>query len=327
MATVVLIPAYEPDGKLVSLAEELHDHYFDVLIVNDGSGSEYDSVFKKCRAFATVTGYPENRGKGGALKFGMSYIRENMPDARGFITADADGQHSVHDICRVRDEMIAGRDFVLSVRKLRRDAPLKSRIGNGITKFLLTIANAHYLPDNQSGLRGFSRDHLDWMLNVPGEKYDFELNVIMLAEKQALPITRLPIEAIYFDNNSGSHFRPLSDTLKLYRIYLKTNFFLLLSWIINAAIVSVATGVWGYRYFQFVLAACWVIYALLNFVAERYIMFRNIKYTPGARRLIISIFKFTVYGMFCWGTSFTFIPFAFIYADNFTRLATNSAIR
>lgn len=313
MATVALIPAYEPDEKLVKLAAELQGHYFDVLIINDGSGPEYDDIFERCREYATVEGYSENRGKGAALKYGMNVIRNSYPDTKHFITADADGQHSIHDICKVRDELIAEKDFVLSVRRLRRDAPLKSRIGNGITKFLLTIANAHYLPDNQSGLRGFSTRHLDWMLEVPGDKYDYELNVIMLAEKQAIKITRLPIEAIYFDNNSGSHFKPVADTLKLYKIYAKTNVFLIIAWLINIALVTASTIVWGYSYFQYVIIATWAVYALLCFVVERYTIFRHIHYTPGARRLIISIFKFTVYGLFCWGTSFSFIPFIVAY--------------
>ena len=96
----IVIPSYEPDGRLISLLEDLDSKGMGpVIIVNDGSSEEYDPIFKQAEALITKRGgkfiaYRPNRGKGRALKTAFSYIAENMPDALGCVTADSDGQHT-----------------------------------------------------------------------------------------------------------------------------------------------------------------------------------------------------------------------------------------
>ncbi|MGI6071802.1 MAG: glycosyltransferase family 2 protein [Lachnospiraceae bacterium] len=320
MSTVVLIPAYNPDRKLITLVEELKSRYFDIVIVNDGSSQESAPVFEECGNSAVVTGYDENVGKGNALKHGMEYIQENFPGASAFITADADGQHSVEDICRIRDALIDGEDFVVSVRNLRKGVPILSRIGNSLSRFMFAVANARFLPDNQSGLRGFSTAHIDWMLKVRGLRYDYELNIILIAEKQGIRISNLPIETIYFDNNSASHFRPFQDTIRIYMTYFRTNIFVVISIIIEMLLVVLAMILMRLNgvilrpsIAMLTIMVNWVIHTVCCQVIERYIMFRWIKYTPGTRRLVISIFKYFICMMFCWGCLAVKVPFILAY--------------
>jgi hypothetical protein len=48
---IALVPSYRPDGRLVSTAKELLSAGFGkVVIVNDGSGSEYEEIFEAARA-------------------------------------------------------------------------------------------------------------------------------------------------------------------------------------------------------------------------------------------------------------------------------------
>lgn len=310
MAVIALIPAYDPDVKLIELVDQLKENAFDIVIVNDGSGPEYAGIFDKCREKATVIGYEENSGKGYALKFGMTYILLNCPGSEGFVTADADGQHSVKDICRVRDEIKAGAEFVITVRNLHRKAPFLSRIGNGLSRFMFAIANARYLPDNQSGLRGFASRHIEWMLKVSGFKYDYELNVLLVAEKQGIKLTKVPIETIYFDNNSGSHFKPVKDTLRIYKTYFQTNIFVLISCAIELILVILATIFLGYNYFVFVIMICFGIHYLLCMVVERFTLFRWVRYRPGFRRLVIAIIKYSVNTLFCFAAQYIKMPFA-----------------
>ena len=313
MAITALIPAYDPDIKLVELVDRLKERAFDIVIVNDGSAPEYAGIFDKCKEKAVVIGYETNSGKGYALKYGMTYILQNCPECTGFITADADGQHSVADICRIRSELEGGAEFVISVRNLHRKAPINSRIGNGLSRFMFAIANARYLPDNQSGLRGFASKHIEWMLKVSGFKYDYELNILLVAEKQGIKLTRIPIETIYFDNNSGTHFRPIQDTLQIYRTYFRTNFFVVLSSFLELVMVILATIFWNYRYFEFVIMVCFGMHYMLCMVLERFTIFRGINYRAGFRRLVISIVKYTVNTLFCFAGQFAHIPFAVMY--------------
>lgn len=298
MSTAVIIPALDPDEKLKILVEELKAQSFDILVVDDGSSEEYRPFFEDLDA--VVISNPVNMGKGAALKNGMRQLPEIFPNARYFITADADGQHSVPDICRIRDQLEAGNDFVLSVRRLSRKSPLKSQIGNALSRFFFALANNHYLPDNQSGLRGFAMKHREWMLEVSGDKYDYEMNVLLIAEKQGIRTTRVPIETIYFDNNSNSHFQAVRDTIRIYRQFFKTQIFAVISIVINLLLVLFHSIYFGYQYFVVTITVCWGIYALLCFVVERYTIFRKIRYTPGVRRLIFSIFRYAIYTLLCF---------------------------
>ena len=77
----VLIPAYEPDEELIRLAKELNEAGFAMVVVDDGSGPAYGKIFDEIKPYAHILTHEENRGKGAALKTGMVYIRDHMPQA------------------------------------------------------------------------------------------------------------------------------------------------------------------------------------------------------------------------------------------------------
>ena len=242
--TLILIPAYEPDALLLQVLEQLQQEGLPCLVVDDGSGPAYAEVFEKAGALAVVAGYPENRGKGGALKYGMEYIRKQMPQYRFFITADADGQHAVADILRVRELLRAKGGMVLGSRGFHGKVPLRSIMGNGLSRFNYAVAGTYYLRDNQTGLRGFETKDIPWLCSIPGTHYDYELNALMYAAKRSFPIHELEIQTIYIEGNSRSHFRSVVDTLRLHRKIFRASipsllalglrilcFFLLLRWL------------------------------------------------------------------------------------------------
>lgn len=214
---VVIIPAYEPDEALVALTEELAADGFTLVVVDDGSGERYAPVFDAVRERAHIVTLPHNSGKGAALKSGMRYVRDHLPDCDCFITCDADGQHRPADVVRVRERLHRGDNFVLTVRERKGKIPFRSRFGNDLSRIVYALLTNRYLSDNQSGLRGFSRRHLDWMVEVERDNYDYEMNVLYYAAKMGLRITTLPIDAIYIENNASSHFSPVRDTLRIYR--------------------------------------------------------------------------------------------------------------
>ena len=160
MREIVLIPAYRPDECLCELVERLSAEGFSILVVDDGSGEAYRPVFEQVKAYARVLTAEKNGGKGSALKKGMAVLKDHFPEMEYFITADADGQHRVEDILRVRQELKNGASFVLTMRKLHRNIPLRSKIGNDMSRFIYTLLSGHFLRDNQSGLRGFTAEHI-----------------------------------------------------------------------------------------------------------------------------------------------------------------------
>ena len=93
---IVVIPAYEPDSRLINLVKKI-DKSIDVVIVDDGSGNDYKEIFKEAKLYGKVISYDINHGKGYALKEAFKYIREQYIDNYIVVCMDCDGQHSVND--------------------------------------------------------------------------------------------------------------------------------------------------------------------------------------------------------------------------------------
>ena len=209
----VLIPAYQPDAALAARVKELRARFAHVVVVDDGS-TEGAEAFASVRPNVdALLVHDRNRGKGAALRTGFAWIRENLPDAKGVVTADADGQHRVDDICRVAAEVPAWQGgLVLGVRRLVGHVPLRSRFGNSWARFFFWLLTGLAVSDTQTGLRGVPRDLLGRMLEIGGDRYEYEMRMLVDARKHARRPLQIPIETVYMDGNKSSHFRPLRDS-------------------------------------------------------------------------------------------------------------------
>ena len=215
---VVLIPSYEPDDLLVNTVNELLENDFPILLVNDGSGPEYDRVFNQVKDRVKYLAFEKNKGKGAAMKYGYSKLLELYPEAKYVITADGDGQHALKDIIRVYDKLEESNQIVLGVRSFGRDVPFRSRFGNDFSKTTRSLLTKTYIQDDQCGLRGFPVRYLLSLLKIKGNRYDYEMNQIVYIQMMQVPMYTLPIETIYLDSNSRSHFSPFKDTFKIQTI-------------------------------------------------------------------------------------------------------------
>lgn len=219
--TVILIPAYKPDEKMIETLQKLYEYEYTLMVVDDGSGADFDDVFIEAAKYARVIRYAVNRGKGGALKQGMRCMKKCFPDAKYFVTADADGQHKPDDIQNVCDYLYEFGGFVIGSREFVGDVPLRSRFGNSITRGVYRLVSGVAIHDTQTGLRGFECSMIDWLLQIPGTRYEYEMNVLMTAARDDIEIGEVFIETVYENNNEGSHFRPIQDSMKIYREILK----------------------------------------------------------------------------------------------------------
>ena len=221
--TYILIPAYKPDQLMIDLLVNLKKENFDVVVVNDGSGPEFDSVFAEAKKYALVLTQNPNRGKGAALRFGFSYINLNPESHNYVITCDADGQHSIKDIIRINDKLHETNNVVFGCRKFDKSVPKRSRNGNFMSRLCRTMVTKDYVSDDQCGLRGFPINMLFNLVSLQGDHYEYEMNVICTLQIKKLKIEELPIETIYLDGNKSSHFKPNLDTFRIQRtIWLNT---------------------------------------------------------------------------------------------------------
>ncbi|NLD82650.1 MAG: glycosyltransferase [Clostridiales bacterium] len=229
----VLIPSLSPDDRLPAYVNELHEAGFAlVLVVDDGSAPEYQPIFSRIDAWegCHVLHHDVNHGKGQALRTGYAYIRDHT-DLAGILTADSDGQHTVPDTLRLakelgqRDELLLGsRDF----SRKNKNVPPKSRFGNRMTSFVFKLLYGHWLPDTQTGLRAFDRKLLDFMLSVKGDRFEYEMNVLIQCAGAKVPMRAITIETIYMEENKGTHFHPIRDSWRIYKLLLG-NFFRFMS--------------------------------------------------------------------------------------------------
>lgn len=223
MDVSVILPSFNPTEKLIKAVEALTKSGFDdIIIINDGSYST--EIFDRVSSMpnTTVISHPENMGKGQALKTGFEYFLENRPHKIGVVTTDDDMQHKAEDIASCCKEMENTGLAVFGARSFKSgDIPPKSRIGNNITSFTFRFFCGIKITDTQTGLRAIPKNYLPLLTKVGGARFEYETNMLLAMKEGGLRFKELPIETIYSDNNSGTHFRPVRDSIKIYTVILK----------------------------------------------------------------------------------------------------------
>ncbi len=221
----VLIPAWQPEPKLVALVTELSDRGFGVIaVLDDGSREECRRIFADAAAIqrVEVLRHAVNLGKGRALKTGFNYLLEKHPGILGVVTADADGQHTPEDIERVALALLESAPRpVLGSRRFASDVPLRSRAGNILTREIFGFLTGTRLTDTQTGLRGLPRTLLPQLLPLEGERYEYEMTMLAHLCRSGLTPIEVPIATIYLENNRGSHFNPVWDSMRIYFVLLR----------------------------------------------------------------------------------------------------------
>lgn len=225
MNVPVIIPTFDPSEKIFEVINGLTDAGFDrIVVIDDGSRAECSGIFDRLEAKpeCTVLHHGVNRGKGRGLKTGFAYVLEHFPDCDGVVTTDDDGQHSPADIRRCAVEMSATGMAVLGARELNgENVPPKSRIGNSITRFVFRALCGIRITDTQTGLRALPVGYLPALVSLSGERFEYETNMLLEMKRLGLKFKELTIETIYTDNNSGTHFHPLRDSIKIYAVIIR----------------------------------------------------------------------------------------------------------
>ena len=226
MKFTIIIPSLNPNEKLIKLVNELIDFGFnDIIVVNDGSSSEYDKIFNNLPSSVLVLKHEVNKGKGASLK---TAIKEVKTDA--FITVDADGQHRVKDVIKVKNAL-KKYDIVLGVRDFDLDnVPKRNKIGNKISALTFKLKTGINLNDTQTGLRGINTKYKDLCLSTKGNRYEYEMNFLYNLAKNKIKINTVPINTIY-DEDNESHFNVIRDSLLIHK------------WIIGILIVVIILSI------------------------------------------------------------------------------------
>ncbi len=213
ISCTIIIPSLNPSDKLLSLVNDLIKNNFkDIIVVNDGSDSEYQDIFDKLPKSVKLINNDVNLGKGASIKKAVSSIKNS--DA--FITMDCDGQHLVKDVVKIREEL-NNHDIVLGVRNFKlKCVPLRSKIGNKISAFVFRIKTGIILNDTQTGLRGISFKYKDLVLSTKGDRYEYEMNFLYNLAKNNIKINTIQISTVYGENYT-SHFNVIRDSILIHK--------------------------------------------------------------------------------------------------------------
>ena len=301
---IVLIPALDPDTRLIEYCSLLKEAGIEtVILVDDGSDSEYAGIFLELDSECMVLRHGRNMGKGRALKDAFSLICSGtLPDtvsyegdrsieewisdiskAKCVVTADSDGQHTVEDVLKVGRQAYMDEDaLVLGARDFDSDnVPFKSRKGNKLTRELFSLLHGLKLTDTQTGLRGIPVKLLPEYMDGKGERFEYELDMLVITAREHIPVTEIPIETIYENDNSGTHFRAVRDSISVYKILFATFFKYLL-----ASLTSFVLDILIFRLFLTILGglseevkislstvSARIVSSIYNFFMNKYVVF------------------------------------------------------
>lgn len=217
----VIIPSLDPTEDLVSYVQQLVSRGIArIIVINDGSKEECTPIFNELSTIdqVDVLIHPHNMGKGRALKTAFTHYLRQDDQLIGVITADSDGQHSVDDVCKLADELVTrNQELILGVRNFKEaNVPSRSLFGNRVTCFAFRLLFNRELQDTQTGLRAIPNSLLRNMVTLKGDKYEYEINMLIYAVKHHIYIHEMSIQTLYYNNNEGSHYKALRDSAKIF---------------------------------------------------------------------------------------------------------------
>ena len=243
----IVIPTLDPDEKIMNdFLEELKSLESHILVINDGSKEIHNNFFKDLeKKGITVLKHYQNYGKGRALKTAFNYILNEYSNIVGVVTCDSDGQHSVKDIKKVAKEMQKNPNkLILGVRNFdKENVPPKSKFGNKLTRNVFKSFVGLDITDTQTGLRGLSKKIMSEFLSIDGERYEYETKMLIACKEKNIEIKEIEIETIYINSNEGSHFNPIKDSIRIYKLFTKYISLSLSTYLIDIILFSWFLGV------------------------------------------------------------------------------------
>jgi len=209
----VIIPTYNNQNTLKRVIDGVLHYTKDIIIVNDGSTDDTLKILKEY-SFLTQIHFSKNKGKGAALREGFNKAYQN--DFEYAITIDSDGQHYPDDIPVFLEELEKDDRYLLigSRNMTHESVPKGSSFGNKFSNFWYWAETGIRLSDTQSGFRIYPLNPLN-RIKLYTNKFEFEIEVIVKAAWNGVPVKNVPIKVLYDEKERVTHFRPYKDFARI----------------------------------------------------------------------------------------------------------------
>jgi glycosyltransferase involved in cell wall biosynthesis len=210
MRAAIIIPVYNHSARVAEVIREAQHLGLPMFVIDDGSTDGTPEVLEQLEGI-TVLRHSVNLGKGAALRTGFAAAAASCDWA---LTIDADGQHQPEDGRALLAIAHQGRrGIVVGKRKGMQGehVPWTSRFGRKFSNFWVWAAGGPWLADSQSGFRLYPLPEA-LELEVRARRYQFEVEILVLAQQQGIPTVEVPIRVVYQPKGIRvSHFRPWLD--------------------------------------------------------------------------------------------------------------------
>ena len=222
MKVSLVIPMYNEssiiDVAIKTFSEYLKSKYEDweLIFVDDGSKDGCGDAVRKASETEPrirLEGYPDNRGKGCAVRTGMLAAKGDI-----VVFTDCDNAYGEDAVGRMIDMFSESKaDIIIGSRNLSKD-------GYKDYTFIRKLASKTYIKvigivagfkfsDAQSGIKGFRREAAQKVFrNCEVDSFAFDLEAIMIAQKAGFKIEEMPVTII---NHRESKVRVLRDAFKM----------------------------------------------------------------------------------------------------------------
>ena len=285
----VVLPSLDPDEKLIAVIDGLLEYGFShIILVNDGSKPENLHYFSDLAAQHPeihLLHHEVNKGKGAALKNAFRYFLENCPEGLGVVTVDGDNQHHPADTRACCEHMLQTGHTTLGCRDFTLDhVPPRSRFGNHTTSAIFKLFVGMTISDTQTGLRAIPRDVVEQLMDVSGDRFEYETNMLLAFKDKGIPFDEVKIRTVYIEENKSSHFRVIHDSWRIYKLILAHFFRYTISSLISAVVDTASFSLLSFllspilQGLSLTAAAgvtARVISSLLNFFLNKEVVFRT----------------------------------------------------
>jgi dolichol-phosphate mannosyltransferase len=228
----VIVPAYKQEltiakdlSRIKSVLDKLR-YRTELICVVDGAGADntFQYASKLCTSHKNlkVVGYPTNKGKGFAVRFGMA---KSKGDVIAFIDSGMDINPNGLSMILEHFEWYDADIIVGSKRHpvSKVNYPWQRRIFSLGYQILVRVLFGLVIKDTQVGLKCYRREVLEKVLpRLIVKTYAFDIEILAVAH--ALGYTRIfeaPVE-VYLDFGNSSNITSKKLWYYIYRMFLDT---------------------------------------------------------------------------------------------------------
>jgi glycosyltransferase involved in cell wall biosynthesis len=192
MRVLVVVPAYNEEATILSVARRIEGYGYDYVIINDGSS---DSTAHICQENGlNFVNLSRNLGIGGAVQTGHLYAREHGYDVD--VQVDGDGQHDISYLPKLLEGIADGADLVVGSRFIEQSDGFQStgtrRAGIRWLQRCIHRTCGLTITDATSGFRASGRRAISLFSEQYPSDYP-EPESIVVAHNAGLTVAEVPV--------------------------------------------------------------------------------------------------------------------------------------